>query len=79
MGFLFTSRMSGILPQTQTGKSGGQVHPLAKPARLVLTMRSSREWNVITASLPPLLRWETAPWSIRSTEDSSSLTAIRMA
>ena len=29
MGFLFTSLMSGVFPHTHTGKSGGQVQPLA--------------------------------------------------
>ena len=79
MGFLWTSRMSGVFPQTQTGKSGGQVQPLANWARPVLTIRSYREWKVITASRPPRFSRGTARWIIRSTEASSSFTAMRMA
>ena len=32
MGFLPTSLTRGFLPHTHTGKSGGQVQPLAHPA-----------------------------------------------
>ena len=53
MGFLLTSFTWGFFPHTQTGKSGGQVHPLAKAARAFFTIRSSSEWKEITASRPP--------------------------
>ncbi len=53
MGFLFTSLMSGVRPHTHTGKSGGQMQPRAKSASPLLTMRSSSEWKVMTASRPP--------------------------
>ena len=47
------SRSSGVCPQTQTGVCGGQMHPCANRLSVFLTMRSSSEWNVMTASLPP--------------------------
>lgn len=37
------------------GKLGGQVQPFAASAMPFFTIRSSREWKVITASRPPLL------------------------
>ena len=40
-------------PQTQTGRSGGQMQPRARSARKRLTRRSSSEWNEIAASTPP--------------------------
>ena len=58
---------------------GGQVQPRANAAKPVLTIRSSREWKVITASRPPRFSRGTADWTIRSTLASSSLTAMRMA
>ena len=79
MGFLLTSFTWGFFPHTQTGKSGGQVHPLAKAARAFFTIRSSSEWKEITASRPPGFSRGTASRTIRSTEPSSSLTAMRMA
>ena len=46
-------RSSGSLPHTHTGKSGGQVQPFARSWRNRLTIRSSSEWNEITARRPP--------------------------
>ena len=69
----------GFLPQTHTGKLGGQVQPLAASAIAVFTMRSSREWKVMIASLPPGFSRSIASSKTRSTLPSSSLTAIRMA
>ena len=37
-------RICGFFPQTHTGKSGGQVQPFAKEAKVCLVMRSSREF-----------------------------------
>ena len=79
MGLRGVSFTSGVFPHTHTGKSGGQVHPLANSARSVFTIRSSNEWKVITASRPPLLRRGTAARTIRSTLANSSFTAMRMA
>ena len=79
MGFRVTSRITGSFPHTQTGKSGGQVHPFANSARPFFTIRSSSEWNEITASRPPGLSRGTAARIIRSTAESSSFTAMRMA
>ena len=42
-GFLVTSSALGVLPQTHTGKSGGQVQPWHQEAILRFTKRSSRE------------------------------------
>ena len=47
------SSASGSWPQTQIGKSGGQMHPRARSARNRLTRRSSSEWNEIAANRPP--------------------------
>ena len=52
MGLRVTSFTSGFLPQTHTGNSGGQVQPRAACCHgSLLTMRSSSEWKVMTASL----------------------------
>ena len=52
---------------------------IVKNAMAVLTMRSSREWKVITASLPPGFRQGIASRMTFSTLPSSSLTAMRIA
>ena len=43
IGFRLTNRTTGFLPQTQTGSVLGHVHPVARSAKVCLTMRSSRE------------------------------------
>jgi hypothetical protein len=48
-----TSSASGVRPQAQTGRSGGQMHPRVRSARKRLTRRSSREWNEMAARRPP--------------------------
>ena len=60
MGFRLTSFTWGLRPHTHTGKSGGQMQPLANSARAFFTMRSSSEWKEITASRPPGLSRGTA-------------------
>ena len=50
----WTSSASGVLPQTQTGRSGGQMQPRARSARKRLTRRSSSEWKEIAATRPPI-------------------------
>ena len=77
--FLVITIPFGFLPQTQTGNSGGQVQPLAACAIAFLTMRSSSEWKVMTASRPPGFSRSIARCIICSTEASSSFTAIRIA
>ena len=52
-GARVSSSASGVRPQTQTGKSGGQMHPCARSARKRFTRRSSSEWKEIAASRPP--------------------------
>ena len=79
MGFRVRTVTRGLFPQTQTGNSGGQVQPFAAACIAVLTMRSSSEWNVMTANRPPGLRQSIASSISRRTEPSSSLTAMRMA
>ena len=69
----------GFLPQTQTGKLGGQVQPFAAAAMAFFTILSSREWKVITASRPPGFSLGMAASITFATEFSSSLTAMRMA
>ena len=69
----------GFLPHTQTGKFGGQVQPRAMSWSVRLTMRSSKEWNVMTASRPPGFSPSTAARSIGGRASSSPLTAMRMA
>src|SRR5579864_800694 len=73
------ARSSGSFPQTHTGKSGGHVQPRSFSRRNCLTMRSSSEWNEITASRPPGRSIASAAGSAASSEPSSSLTAIRSA
>ena len=46
------ARSVGVAPQAQTGKSGGQVQPCSSSRRKRLTIRSSSEWNEITARRP---------------------------
>ena len=53
MGLRLTSFICGFLPQTHTGKFGGQVQPVANSCMFFLMMRSSSEWKEITASRPP--------------------------
>ena len=40
-----SSSASGLRPQTQTGRSGGQMQPRARSARKRFTRRSSSEWK----------------------------------
>ena len=47
-----SSSASGSRPQTQTGRSGGQMQPRARSARKRFTRRSSSEWNEIPAKRP---------------------------
>src|SRR5262249_20107371 len=73
------ARSTGSRPQTQTGKSGGQVQPRSWSRTNCLTIRSSSEWKLITASRPPGFSSSTAAGSASSSAVSSSLTAIRSA
>ena len=73
------ARSAGCAPQTQTGKSGGHVQPCSCARRNRLTIRSSSEWNEITASRPPGRSISSAAGSARSSAPSSSLTSIRSA
>ena len=73
------ARSSGSWPHTQTGKSGGHVQPRSLSRRNCLTMRSSSEWNEMTASRPPGRSISSAAGSAASSEPSSSLTAMRSA
>ena len=79
MGFRVMILTFGFLPQTQTGKSLGQVQPCAAFWKAVLTMRSSSEWKVMTASRHPGFSTSIALSIASATAPSSSLTAMRMA
>ena len=76
---LLISLPSGVLPQTQTGNSLGQVQPFVNSRNFSLTVLSSSEWKVIIESLPPTLRL----WNISSIDfsrvESSSFTSILIA
>ena len=79
MGFLVTILTFGFFPHTQTGKFLGQVHPDARSAKVCFTIRSSREWKVIMAILPPSRKRFTAARMAGSITSSSALTSIRNA
>ena len=72
------SSASGVRPQPQTGRSGGQMQPWARSARKRLTRRSSSEWKAMAASRPCSASSSHASGSAASSWPSSSLTAIRM-
>ena len=55
------------------------MQPRARSASVRLTIRSSREWKVITASRPPGASASTAASSMGGRASSSPLTAMRMA
>ena len=55
------------------------MQPRARSARKRFTRRSSSEWNEMAASRPPGRRTVQADGSARSSEPSSSFTAIRIA
>ena len=74
-----TSSASGVRPQPQTGRSGGQMHPRVRSARKRLTRRSSSEWKEMPARRPSSRRICHASGSAASSWASSSLTAIRIA
>ena len=79
LAFFETKAAFGLLPHTHTGKSFGQVHPDARDAKVCLTILSSKEWKVIIATRPPLLRSATASLIAGSITSSSELTSIRIA
>ena len=79
IGFLPTSAPLGCFPQTHTGNSGGQVQPVQNSLKRVLTILSSREWNVITDILPPTLSRSKPSVSAVSSTSSSLFTSIRIA
>ena len=79
IGLRLTRRRSGFLPQTQTGKSGGQVQPDERSAKVCFTMRSSKEWKVMIAILPPTARRAAAERIAGSIASNSAFTSMRMA
>jgi len=74
-----TRRTMLARPQPQTGRPGGQMQRCARPCIDVLTARSSREWNEMTASRPPRRRRDTAPVTNAGMPSISRLTAMRSA
>ena len=79
MGFFEISLITGFLPHTQMGKSLGQVHPPKYDLKDCLTILSSKEWNEITASLPPDTRFAVAESINGLIASSSPLTSILIA
>src|SRR5205814_2919389 len=73
------SRNAAVRPQPHTGRSGGQMHPVASRANDCFTIRSSREWKAIAAARPPreTIRGRAARKS--ESAPSSSFTAMRSA
>src|SRR5205085_980247 len=71
------SRNAAVRPQPHTGRSGGQMHPVASRANDCFTIRSSREWKAIAAARPPreTIRGRAARKS--ESAPSSSFTAMR--
>jgi len=49
----FSSSASGVRPQPQTGRSGGQMQPSARAVRNRLTRLSSSEWKEMAERRPP--------------------------
>src|SRR5215211_1797584 len=72
-------RNTGRAPQTHTGNSGGQTQRPSLVEMKRLTKRSSPEWNVTTASLPPATRSRSVASRALCRPPSSSLTATRTA
>ena len=79
IGLRFIDRACGFLPHTHTGKSGGQVHPSHHFAIACFTILSSKEWKVITASLPPSHNRSNASSSPALRASNSWFTSIRSA
>src|SRR3990172_1995846 len=65
-----------IFPQLQTGSEGGQMQGFSQSLNLFFTILSSREWNDMTQNLPPAFKSPIPSSSPRSSEPSSSFTAI---
>ena len=81
MGFLGSpAAPAGFLPHTHTGKSGGQVQPLAKPAKAVLHDAVLQRVEGDDAQPPARIQpGHRVLKQIRPLALSSSLTAMRMA
>ena len=79
IGFLLRSRIFALLPHTHTGKLGGHVHPEDREANVCFVIRSSKEWNVITAARPPGLSRRTAASMEGAITESSPFTSMRIA
>jgi hypothetical protein len=76
IGFLVINLSVGANPQTHTGKSFGQAHPLTRVANEFFTILSSSEWKLITHNLPPVFSLSGAILSISEIKTSSLLIAI---
>ena len=79
IGFLVRISTFLLLPHTQTGKFLGQVQPFERGANCCLTILSSREWKVITLTLPPSLRQSNISPTASPKPSSSPFTYIRIA
>ena len=79
IGFLVITFPLETAPHTQTGKSGGQVQGFSFSLNRFFTIRSSREWNVMIASLPPGFKRPIIVSMDESRTSSSEFTSIRSA
>ncbi len=77
--FRVTSLSLALCPHTQMGVSGGQMQSVDSSRRIILTMRSSSEWNEITATLPPVASSSIAAFRPDRSASSSPFTAMRKA
>ncbi len=68
-----------FFPHTHTGKSGGQVHGFSFLRKMVFTILSSREWNVMMQILPPSLSRSIISSRLSLKTSSSWFSSIRIA
>ena len=79
IGFLVTSFIDGVSSFGITGNPGGRSGKEDASLKIDLHKRSSREWKVITLTLPPTPMTSSACCKDSSAAPNSSLTAIRIA
>ncbi|EAL15399.1 hypothetical protein protein [Bacillus cereus G9241] len=79
IGFLVISFNFGLNSSGIIGNPGGNCGVVLFRLNVVLQIRSSKEWNVITLTLPPGLTISIADSNASSNTFNSSFTAIRIA
>jgi hypothetical protein len=78
-GFLVMILIDGVPPQVHLGASGGQTHPSANRLNNCFTGRSSKEWKLMTPTLPDGRNNFTARSTAGIIRSNSPFTAIRRA